>query len=174
MILTWPPEVVWKESIAQKHCQLAIQESDSPSHDVLFLQEMKIWSNRWWWEGKVMIPILIPQRIIQCLDWVSGTSKVEVLSSNAKTLSNYLNPHKDKHVANPPQFTRRTREQINITRPNSHGLVMQWWEERVGREEIPSCNAIVSTWFPQNFQPKLQNLIGIGASWLVLKMKVPL
>jgi hypothetical protein len=65
-----------------------------------------------------MIPILIPQRIVQCLDWVSGTSKVEVLRSNAKTLSNYLNPHKDKHIANPPQFTRRTtREQINITRP---------------------------------------------------------
>jgi hypothetical protein len=78
-----------------------------------------------------MMPTLIPQRIIQCLNWVSGTSKVEVLSSNAKTLSNYPNPHKDKHVANPPQFTR-TREKINITRPNS--LVMQWWEERVGRE----------------------------------------
>ncbi len=121
-----------------------------------------------------MMPTLIPQRIIQCLDWVSGTSKVEVLSSNAKTLSNYPNPHKDKHVANPPQITRRTREKFNITRPNSHGLVMQRWEERVGREEIPSCNAIVSTWFPQNFQPKLQNLMGIGASWLVLQLKVPL
>jgi hypothetical protein len=51
---------------------------------------------------------------------------------------------------------------------------MQWWKERVGREEIPSCNATVSTWFPQNFQLKLQNLMGIGASWLALQMKVPL
>jgi hypothetical protein len=44
----------------------------------------------------------------------------------------------------------------------------------VGREEIPGCNAMVATWFPQNFQPELQNLMGVGASWSVLQMKVPL
>jgi hypothetical protein len=81
-----------------------------------------------------MIPIFIPQKIIQWLDWVSGTSKVEVLSSNAKTLSNYLNPHKDKHVANPPQFTRRQESRLTLQGPTHMGLSCnggkRGWEER--------------------------------------------